>query len=951
MLEIGSDICGFRVEKCTGVPDVGGRLWHLTYEKNGAELIWLERRDDVKTFVIAFETLPEDDTGVAHILEHSVLAGSEKYPVKSPFDELRKSSLRVFMNAMTARDKTYYPFSTRNDQDFLNLAEVYLDAVFHPLAVRSPLAFQQEGWHYEIDPENGSLRYNGVVYNEMKGVFADPEQTACREILHYLYPETVYGNDSGGNPDAIPRLTFENFCAFYRKYYHPSNARIFLDGSVDLPAILGKLDACLRDFSRNPAIPPIPCQGPVSRSGTIPYASAECTRRTILADGWSAGTFGDSLHLAELDILTDYLTGSNEAPLKQALLSQGLCEDVKMWLYGYRQIPLFLLLRNTTDELAARCREVVRDTLAALAAEGLDHTRLLALIDKYEFDAREVDSAWPRGLVYFSMAISHWLYAGDPAAAFEIGGTCRKLREAVERGVFEELIRRDILDNAHHSGLTFSPDPCCGKDRDRRVAEELSRYRSGMSGSELAALKENISALKAYQNRVDTPEDKKKIPAVKVSDIPEEAPFPEHSIGVDGGVTIIETKPTCDGVAYISLDFPIDGLGEKELASVPLFALLHGKLATGKRDALALQTAISATLGRMTFSTAATERGNYLHVQLAVLSPKDLDALRLLREVIYETRFDDLPAVEKIYRQQLLASERGAVTRGQALALRYAAKGFSRRGASQDILHGYTQLRRLQSLSIDDSCLNTFREMAGRVFVRPGTVVSFTGNISADARKMLFDMLPPAEGAMSVKREIALENGLYEGLLLDSDTGFSGTAALLPDSCPFHGAMCVASRILSLEYLHKELREIGGAYGAAMSIAPGGIISCYTYRDPTPVASVLKIRKIGSALLDFLKSGPDLDRYITAAVAGIEPYLSPAAEAARPVELFLDKRTVADEELRRKQVLHTTPKELEGIALMLEARMAVSHSLAVGGAKQLREIPAEKVAGIHPDSR
>lgn len=948
MLETGSEICGFRIEKCTGVPDVGGRLWRMTYEKNGAELIWLERRDDVKTFVIAFETLPEDDTGVAHILEHSVLAGSEKYPVKSPFDELRKSSLRVFMNAMTARDRTYYPFSTRNDQDFLNLAEVYLDAVFHPLAVRSPLAFQQEGWHYELDAGNGSLRYNGVVYNEMKGVFADPEQTAYREILHCLFPDTVYGNDSGGNPDAIPRLTFENFCAFYRKYYHPSNARIFLDGSVDLPAILGKLDACLGDFPRGAAIPPVPCQKPVSRRRRIPYASAECARRTILADGWSVGTFGDPVHLAALDILTDYLAGSNESPLKQALLSQGLCEEVELWVGGYRQIPLILLLRNTTDELAARCREVVRAALTALAAEGLDHTRLLALIDKYEFDAREVDSARPRGLVYFSMAIGHWQYGGDPAAAFEIGGICRKLREAVERGTFEELIRKEILENAHHAELTFSPDPRCGKERDRRVAEELSRYRSGMSDSELAALKESISALKAYQGRVDPPEDRKKIPAVKVSDISETALFPEHSIGVDDGITIIETKPACDGIVYISLDFPIDGLGEPELAAMPLFALLHGKLATGKRDALALQTAISAAVGRMTFSAAATERGNFLHVQMAVLSPKDLEAVRLLREVIYETRFDDLPAVEKICRQQLLASERGAVTRGQAFALRYAAKGYSRRGASLDILYGYTQLRRLQSLSVDDSCMNAFREMAGRVFVRPGTVVSFTGNISDDARKMLLSMLKPADGAMAVKREIALEDGWYEGLLLDSDTGFSGTAVLLPEDCPFHGAMCVASRILSLEYLHKELREIGGAYGAAMNIAPGGIISCYTYRDPTPVASIPKIRKIGSALLDFLSSGTDLDRYITAAVAGIEPYLSPAAEAARPVELFLDMRTVADEALLREQVLHTTPKELERIALMLEARMAASHSLAVGGAKQLREIPPDKVAVMNP---
>ena len=951
MLETGMIISGFRVEKFTDVPDVNGRLWRMKYEKNGAELVWLERKDEVKTFVIAFKTLPEDDTGVAHILEHSVLSGSEKYPVKSPFDELRKSSLRVFMNAMTARDKTYYPFSTRNNQDFLNLAEVYLDAVFHPLAVKNPLAFQQEGWHYEIDSQTGSLHYNGVVYNEMKGVFADPEQTASREILHYLYPDTVYGNDSGGKPESIPHLTFEKFCAFYRKYYHPSNARIFLDGSIDLPAILEKLDLCLKDFSQGKVVPSIPCQKPVLQFKTIPYASTDCNRRTILADAWSAGPADDSIHQAALDILTDYLAVSNEAPLKQALLSQSVCEEVKFWISSFRQLSLVLLIRNTTDEQAATCREIVRKTLNGLVEDGLDHARLQALINKYEFDVREINSSRPRGLVYFSMAISHWLYDVDPAAAFEISNNCKKLREGVEQGLFEKLIKEDILENTHHVELMFSPNPSCGQKQDQQMEEELSAYSSSMSESDLAKLKQSISELKAFQSRTDSQEDKAKIPAIKTADIPREKSFLEHTIEENDKVTIIKTKPTCDGVVYISVCFPIDGLSETELVAMPLFAQLHGKLSTEKHNALALQTAISANVGRMEFSTMATERGNYLKVQVAVLSSKDLEAVQLLQEIIYETRFENLPAIEKIYRQRLLASERNAVTQGHILASNYAAKGCSRRKASQDILHGFTQLRWLQSLSIDDSFLVFYRKMAKRIFVREGAVVSFSDNISADAKKMLSAMFRPADGTMHEKQDIILENGLYEGLLLDGNTGFSGTAATLPDHCEFHGAMYVAAKILSLEYLHKVIREIGGAYGAALNISSNGIILCYTYRDPTPDASIQKIRNAGNALLDFSRAEKDLDRYITATIAGIDPYLSSAAEAFRPVELFLNMRTPADENILWQQVLQTTSKDLEQIAHMLQEQMAKSHSMVIGGANQLRNIPTQKVIPLHSMNR
>ena len=943
VINVGMTISGFHIDGVTDVPDVEGRLWRMIYEKNGAELVWLERKDEVKTFAVAFKTLPEDDTGVAHILEHSVLAGSEKYPVKSPFGELRKSSLRVFMNAMTARDATYYPFSTRNDQDFLNLADVYLDAVFHPRSLKSPLAFRQEGWHYELDEKTGALSYNGVVYNEMKGVYADSERAATREVCRYLYPDIVYRNDSGGRPDAIPNLTYENYRVFYRKHYHPSNSRIFLDGSVDLPTILAKLDSVLRDFDRAEKAAPIPMQAPVFCRKTIPFASSDCTKKTILVDAWSVGTFRDVVRHAALDVLEEYLVGSNEAPLKKALLSRNICEDLQMYCSGYQQIPLVAIFRNTTDAQAEECRAVFRETLQELVENGLDHVRLDAIINRNEFREREVNGSHPRGLAYLSSALDHWLYGGDPAAAFDITGICRQLREGVGSGLFERCVRETILENPHHVELTFSPDSRLVGEEERMRADKLARLRSAMSEAEIARLKREMSELTEFQKREDTDAEKATIPTLRVSDIPKNGRISEHAITTEGGVAVVRTKATNRGIVYISACFPMDGLGAQELAKMPLFASLHGKLATARRDALSLQTDLQANVGRMNFYVIAEERGNYLRADIAVLASKDAAAIGLLKEIIHETRYDDVESIEKLRRQRLISAERNVAMRGDSIAERYSLRKISRRWASLDAVDGYAQLRWLQNAVSDKALAAQYDEMARRIFVRDGLVLSYTDNISSRAAEMLKKLVEPSDGSMLAEAEVLPFGDELEGLRIDGDTGYSETVAALPEGYAFNGAMRVAAKILSLGYLHREIREIGGAYGTRISIHPSRIITCFTYRDPTPFESLRIVRGCGEAMRTFAKSGEDLDRYIVATIAEVDPYMSPSAEASRPVDLFLRMRTPADEELVRKQVLETEREDLLKVADMLDDQIKKANHLIVGGERQMKPLPADKV--------
>ena len=932
MITVGVTLSGFHVDSVTKVPDVGGRMWRMTYEKNGAELVWLERDDEVKTFVIAFKTLPEDDTGVAHILEHSVLAGSEKYPVKSPFDEMRKSSVRVFMNAMTSRDATYYPFSTRNDADYLNLADVYLDAVFHPLTLKDPSAFRQEGWHYEWDKAKRELSVNGVVFNEMKGVFALPERRAYRELTSALYPDIVYGHDSGGRPEKIPELTYEKYCAFHRRFYHPSNARVFIDGKVPIKDVLAKLDSYLAGFDRLDVKADIPLQKPVDVKLCLPYESAKCENKTILVEGWSVGLVTDPAYCHALDVLAEYLCGSNESPLKKALLEKKLCRDVSMDRIDYHEMPLYIVLKDTSEDKIDECRKAIRETLQDICEKGFDKKRLNALINRDEFAERELNTSRPKGLTFFSRALRRWLYGGDPAAAMSLAAIYSKLRTGVANGMFESIVRERILGNKHHAEVVLFPDAGLEK---RRMAEDKRRMaavRDAMSDADLERLEEEVAKLKEYQQRKDSSEDIAKIPRLRSSELSQTGIPVSSEVQSANGVVRIKTKTTADGVFYLIMYFPMDGFTADELLRMPLFAELHGKLRTSRRSAFELQTEIAANVGRISFSTVSTERGRYFKVSVASLLERMDATFELLKEVLLDTRFEDGPEIEAVLRQKQLAEEREVSRDGRDIALRYAKRGIGERWMASDLLHGERQLRWLQGASADEPLVKWYADVASRLFRNDGMVVSYTDNLADGSVDELLSSF--GRGTLG-KQEISTVPNDLRGFSIDGDTGFAAWVAKLPDGVTENGAMRVAAKILSLEYLRNEVREIGGAYGVMMRVTPSGLVECLSYRDPNPLRSLQKMRGLGGALRRFVESGVDIDRYIVTTIAAMEPYRSPADEASRAVELFVDGRDGADVERVRREVLATSREQLLEFAALLEKISAAATTCVVGGEKQV----------------
>lgn len=946
---VGTRCQGFTVTSVTDLPEVPGRMVRMIYAQNGAELVWLDRADDNKTFAIAFRTIPEDDTGVAHILEHSVLCGSEKYPVKEPFVELLKGSFATYLNAWTASDCTMYPVCSRNEADFLNLMDVYLDAVFHPMSVKSPLPFRQEGWHYEFDGE-GALIRNGVVLNEMKGAFANPDRLVYHELNRLLFPDNAYRFVSGGDPAAIPALTFDGYKDFYTRHYHPSNARIFLDGRVDLEAVLARLNGVLAPYGRRAVQTAVPLQKPVQAEKTIAYEIAADDSekdKTILAEGWVIGTFRERETRLAFDVLSDALAGSNEDPLKKALLRKGLCEDVRLSVGGCEQTTAMLVIKNARDGQQETIRRLVRETVEKLAADGLSHARLHALLDRHEFNAREKDyGGFPRGLAFLGEALDQWLYGGDPAEAFRSDALYASLRAKVAEGWFEAFLKRTLLTNPHHVRVMLVPSKTLAEARQKAEKEELAERAASWSEAEREQVKKEAAELASFQKRADRPEDLAKLPRLALKDIPEKGPVPQYEIQTIGPARVIRARTSAHGIAYAELYFDTaDFLAPEAFSDVAVLADLLGELPTETRDVLTLKNDLNASLGRFeTDVRVMSEPGvrdrarACLVVRVSALTSKMEEMVRLVPDVLKTTSLTEKNLVGDLVKQRRRAYERAtAGISGRLFAARRAAAGLSRRGELEEWSAGLAHIRRLQET--DDAFEKTgaaycarLAELRARVLGCPVTVC-VSDNVPTDVVRRL---LEPFAGAAQRGRVVTQGFSAFpvrrEGFRTAGRVGSAAKGAFLER---YTGADLVAARLLSLGYLWQEIRVRGGAYGGNFRVRADGEAGYLSWNDPSPARSLTIYDQTGAALRRVAKEETSLDKYIISAVAGTEPYETPSVETTRAAELVLSGRTPQDLYRRRREMLQTSPADLLRFAETLD-RLAESKAICIiGGAAQL----------------
>ena len=955
-MQINDLIHGFRVLERRSLPEIGATMWRMEYVKNGAGLIWLDRPDDNKTFSIAFKTIPQDDTGVFHILEHSVLNGSEKYPLREPFVELLKSSMATFLNAMTFPDKTMYPVSSRNPQDFLNLIDVYMDAVLHPLSITDPHVFRQEGWHYELDSPEGELRCNGVVYNEMKGAYADADTVMMEQMDQLLFPSNCYGKSSGGDPEHIPELTYENYLASYRRFYHPSNAYICLDGAVDTDAVLGKLDGFLQDYERIDPDADIPMQPPVAPAEkTCLYEigpEEDEKDKAILAGGWVFGTFADMERNVAFSALARLLCGSNESPLTKPLLDAGLCQDVALEkLDGVQQLYAILQIKNADPAKKDEIWALVESTLRALADGGLDKKRLHSILDRLEFAAREKDyGSMPRGLVYAISATEGWLYGGDPAMGLQYDAVFASLRRKVDEGWFESFLRQALLDNPHRARLVMLPSKTLGAEKARAEAERCAKIKAGWDRTQTEKVIADFAALRERQNEADTPEKLACLPVLSLADIPEKGMPVRQEIAAVEGVTLLHQPIETDGIVYLDLYFALGDLPAAELQKVKLLTKLLGQVATEHYDPLALRSELEGCLGRFSASVSVAsqpgrtgEASPYLAVGLSLLPDHKADAVRLLDEILNKSKFDDTQFIYNILRQERLGLEQAVTMSGNSFGTMRAAAQCSAAAAVNEAVSGISMLRALQAWDKDfesngAALCAELTALCGRVFSKKRLAVSLTGErddgFAAQAMAVLGDApmgVPAAYAPLPAKKE---------GFIIPAAVGFAAAGANLNGlGAAFSGTGMVAAQLLTFDYLWNEVRVKGGAYGVNLSVRPMGDVGFSSYRDPSPAGTLDTFAGAGKALRAACAGG-EIDKYIISTIASTEPVMSPRMEGARAVNLWLNGQGEADLDRQRREILHTTPEGLTAFAGTLEAVCAAGHVCVIGGKEALDACPA-----------
>ena len=923
---------GFRICRMREYPELGGRLWEMEHSKTGAQLCWLDRPEQNKTFAIAFQTLPEDSTGVFHILEHSVLCGSDKYPVKDPFVELLKSSVQTFLNAMTMSDRTVFPVSSRNDRDFLNLIEVYLDAVFHPMIYHGPESFLQEGWRYV--QEEGELCYQGVVLNEMKGSFASPQTLLDAGMRRLLFPDTCYRFVSGGDPEQIPELRYERFLEAHKRYYHPSNAWISLVGSIDVDAVLQKIDLVLSGFDRRLPEPPVPLQGPIRHAvSTIPYQISPeepAEERVILAEASILGRFDEREKSFAASILADYLTGDYEAPLKRAVLEAGLAQDFFITMddsllqttFGWQAI-------NTEAERREALEALVRSIVEQVLADGLDRDRLCACFQSFAFRMRDNESdANSRSLSEALSLLGPWMYGGDPAEGLLVEDVLNTLAARQNGPFFAELLRELFLTDRPTASVILVPSATLGEENAAREYARIQVRTAVWTDADWERLTQDTKTLRTWQETPDSPEALASIPRLQLSDL---NPVPELLITDSAKRQGIPVRRHTTGseLAYLKAYFEVSDLSLEELPALTMLCSILGNLGTGKHSAGALAEAVKGTIGRLEFAPIAFAGSQpdscrvVFSASLACLKGQAESAARLLTEILNETDFSGTETLEELLQQTVVGLRLSLPEEGSRYGSLRVLSCCTSQGAAREALSGLSFLewaeRTLDSGTEGLERLILFmQKLLARIITRERLTVSCSEAIPDEALDVLIGSI--GSDGITPKQEVSfpIREQKQEGVSIPSQVGYAvmGTNLLLHGQV-FTGGLPVLCKLLTYTHLWNEIRVKGGAYGCGLDGRNNGDLLFYTYRDPQPEQSLHVIEIAGQFLKNYLSGNPDLTGFILSAVSELDPLRNPeqriAASDARffsgiPEDRFL---------MYYRQLLRTTPEDLLALTRVL----------------------------------
>ena len=959
------DLRAYEVIQTEDLSDLKSEGILLKHKKSGARVLLMANDDENKVFAIGFRTPPSDSTGVPHIMEHSVLCGSREFPVKDPFVELVKGSLNTFLNAMTYPDKTVYPVASCNDKDFQNLMHVYMDAVFYPNIYQHDKTFRQEGWSYKLDNPDGELTISGVVYNEMKGAFSSPEGVLDRVVLNSLFPDTAYAVESGGDPEVIPELTYEQFLDFHRKYYHPSNSYIYLYGDMDMEEKLKWLDEkYLSDFDNEPVDSEIHLQKPFTEMKEVvqeySIASEESEEdNTYLSYNKVVGTTLDEKLYLAFEILDYALLSAPGAPLKKALIDAGIGKDVSGSYDNGVYQPIFsVVTKNANVEQKEEFIKVIEDTLKDIVKNGINKKALRAGINYHEFRFREADFGnYPRGLMYGLQLFDSWLYDEEkPFIHMKAIPTFEFLKEQVETGYFEELIQKYLLDNTHGSIVIIKPERGRTARMDKELADKLQAYKDSLSKEEIDELVKATKELEEYQEEESAPEDLAKIPVLGREDISREiAPIYNKEMETSG-VKMVHHEVETNGIGYATMMFDLSEIEEELLPYAGILQSVLGIINTKNYEYGELFNEINVHTGGIGTSlelyTDVTKvkekefRATF-EIKGKALYPKMDVLFYMMREILMESDLGDEKRLKEILAMLKSRLQMSFLSSGHTTAALRSLSYTSPIAKFKDDTDGigfYEVVKDLEE-NFDEKkemLIANLKKIAEKIFRKDNLMISYTSSESGlapmeEAFAKIADTLhTEAKGEETncvihcVKRN--------EGFKTSSKVQYvARTGNFIDGGAEYTGALQILKVILSYDYLWQNVRVKGGAYGCMSNFNRVGEGYLVSYRDP----NLEKTMEIYEGVVDYLKNfnvdDRDMNKFIIGTISNIDRPMNPAAKGARSMNLYMNHVSAEMIKKERNQILDAQQADIRALAGVLQAVLDAEELCVIGSEEKIEE--------------
>ncbi len=959
--KVGSIYHGFILNKEEEIKEVNSIVRIFEHEKTGARLLHMENDDSNKVFSIGFKTPPSDSTGVMHILEHSVLCGSKKFPTKEPFVELVKGSLNTFLNAMTFSDKTVYPIASKNEKDFFNLMDVYLDAVFNPNIYNTKEILMQEGWHHHLENKEDELSYKGVVYNEMQGAFSSPDGVLVRKIQETLFPDNTYSNESGGDPKYIPDLTYEQFIDTHKKYYHPSNSYIFLYGDGNLDKMLEFInDNYLVNYNKKEIESDIKLQEPYDDIKDVisSYSLAEDdneTEKTYHAFNFVTGKSTDEELYIALDIIEYILLEAEGAPLKKAILDAGIGKDVfGMVDKGILQPYLSIIVKNSEVNKKEEFKKVVFDTLSNLVKNGIDKELIQGCINTFEFRLREADTGTdPKGLIYYLNAMDSWLYGGDPLMHIKYEKTLQKIKESLTTNYFEELIDKYILNNTHASLLTLKPEKGLAHREEIELQEKLANYKASLTENEVEELVKETKDLLLRQNTPDSQEALETIPMLSLSDIDKNVEdLPVQEINHDG-IQILHHNTFTSNIAYLNFMFYAKCVEEEDIPYFSLLGSLLGKVDTKNYSYKDLAKKILMDTGDLYFKNDVYSNDKdinkyypFLEARIKVMDDKVSNSLDIVSEVIENSLYEDKNRIREIIREIISRIEMSFIDRGHQVAISRLISYFSPISYYSDKINGYNYYRFLKDIESNfDNCIDEVKsklyKIQKMIFNKANLTVTITGedkelNILKSNLNKIVPILSTDQ--LQNKEYSFVEERKNEGLLTPSNVQFVAKGYNFRKlGYNYSGNMLVLQTILGYDYLWNKVRVQGGAYGGFANLARSGNMAFASYRDPN-LKETLNIYDKAYEFVENVKiSNRDMTKYIIGTISNLDMPLTPFMKGEKAINMYIRGITKEDRQQERNEVLSTTNSDINSYSKLIEDVMKENYIAVVGNDKKIKD--------------